>query len=589
MANSELIAEVIRQIKQPLWDNWYIQEKIGSGAYSAVYRVTAKRMSRTDVSAMKIEPLVPPDDIYPDEERRRRAVEERRQLAINESNIMFSLRNCPNIVAYQDEMVREFSIDGKFAGYYFLIRMEYLTGVSDLLKTRKFDLSEKNVRKLAADIGAGLKAAHDQNIIHRDVKPGNFFVSQDGTYKLGDFNISKRTSESGTFAGTNGYLAPEVYFARSSQYARYNSQADIYSFGISLYQMMNDMYMPFEKEMQLSDAIDKRMNGAPLPPPSNASPGFAKVILKACAYNTVNRYKSMDQFLKDLSGAGNSPVSSETTRSQATVLLEQDRPLPPVNPFAALAAQSGDRSETKSSGNKPRKRTVEKAESSINPVPIFAVLLLILAAAAVGLTIFLLSRSSSSDNDSSTGPMPITELDANLDSLSIGLYEDIEITDVTFPDTISRHGAENDVQLQTGYSMNSTLYALNDQLVITVNDDADEELQWDTPEDLKVSAKKDGDSYRITFNAERYLGRDAVCKVVFYGSEKGVYKEIQVNVTNDGPFQDQVVMRSADPDIISIYEENGGENYKIHSTGTATINWIYNGEIKFTKKIKVTD
>ena len=160
---------------------------------------------------------------------------------------MFSLRNCPNIVAYQDEMVRSSPLTANC-----LATLPHPHGVPDgsldLLKTRKFDLSEKNVRKLAADIGAGLKAAHDQNIIHRDVKPGNFFVSQDGTYKLGDFNISKRTSESGTFAGTNGYLAPEVYFARSSQYARYNSQADIYSFGISLYQMMNDMYMPLKRK-----------------------------------------------------------------------------------------------------------------------------------------------------------------------------------------------------------------------------------------------------------------------------------------------------------------------------------------------------
>ena len=137
--------------------------------------------------------------------------------------------------------------------------------------------------------------------------------------------------------------------------------------------------------------------------------------------------------------------------------------------------------------------------------------------------------------------------------------------------------------------MTSTLYATNDQLVITVNDDADEKLKWDAPEALIVSADKSGDDYNITFNAENYLGRDAVCKVVFYCDDQSVYKEIQVNITNDGPFQDEVMMRSSDPDIISIYEENGGQNYKINSAGTAVINWIYNGEIKYSKEVTVTD
>ncbi|MBQ6180746.1 MAG: serine/threonine-protein kinase [Ruminococcus sp.] len=592
MNSSDLIEVILKQLRQPLWDNWYIQEKIGSGSFSAVYRITAKRLSRTDVSAVKIEPLVPADDSYTDEARRRRLIEERRQLAVNESNIMFSLRDCPNIVSYQEEDLREFYIDGHFEGYCFLIRMEYLSCLSDLIKEKKFDFSEKNVRKVAADIGNGLLAAHDKGIIHRDLKPGNFFCDNRGVYKLGDFNISKKADISGTFAGTNGYLAPEVYLARSNAGARYGKQADIYSFGICLYQLMNDMYMPFEKELlSIEEAIDRRMSGAPLPPPQNASQQLARIILKACAFDPAQRYRTLRELLDDLNKAPESGTAFSGSRT--TLRLPQHQGFDSgANPFHKNApAAAKPRPEAPASRPMPqqeRKRTVVKPEKHINPVPVAAFLLTLIAVSAIGFTAYKLSGSEKSRSSGSTGGK-ITEISANMDMLSIGLHEDVDITSVTFPDSISRNAAELDSLLQTGYEMTSTLYATNDQLVITVNDDADEKLKWDAPEALIVSADKSGDDYNITFNAENYLGRDAVCKVVFYCDDQSVYKEIQVNITNDGPFQDEVMMRSSDPDIISIYEENGGQNYKINSAGTAVINWIYNGEIKYSKEVTVTD
>ena len=210
MKNSELIETILKQIKQPLWENWFIKEKIGTGAYSAVYKVTAQRMSRTDVSALKIEPIVPDPSLKLDEAGKKKYIEEHRALAVNESTIMYSLRSCPNIVSYEDEDIRQLMINGKLEGYYFLIRMEYLDCLSDLLKKRQYTLNEKNILRLACDIGRGIKAAHDLGIIHRDLKPGNFFIDSKGVYKLGDFNISKQTDSSKDIAGTKGYLAPEV-------------------------------------------------------------------------------------------------------------------------------------------------------------------------------------------------------------------------------------------------------------------------------------------------------------------------------------------------------------------------------------------
>ena len=59
MADNELIEAILRQIKQPLWDGWYIQEKLGTGTYSAVYKAIAQNHNRLDVAAVKIEPILP--------------------------------------------------------------------------------------------------------------------------------------------------------------------------------------------------------------------------------------------------------------------------------------------------------------------------------------------------------------------------------------------------------------------------------------------------------------------------------------------------------------------------------------------------
>ncbi len=300
MAVNELISIIEKQIEQPLWGNWYIKERIGGGAFSAVYRVEAKRMNRTDVSALKIEPITASNTLFTDEKRKRSFIEERKKYIDAESSIMYNLKGCPNIVAYEEEDLKEFYIDGKFEGYYFLIRMELLTCLSDVIRSGKMDFSEKHILELAKQIGRGIKAAHDIKVIHRDIKLDNFFISDDGTYKLGDFNVAKQSDRANTFAGTFGYLAPEIYRAKAGAASGYTRQADIYSFGICLYQLMNDLCFPLEKHMTQEEAFDRRMRGERLVKPVHASPGFSRIILKACAYDTRERYHTMNEMLVDI-------------------------------------------------------------------------------------------------------------------------------------------------------------------------------------------------------------------------------------------------------------------------------------------------
>ena len=311
------IHEIIKnQIKQPLWDNWYIKGELGRGATGVVYRIEARRENRTDVSALKVEPIIADESVYVDEVRRREYLERKRREAENETTIMYKLRSSPNIVLYEDESIKPLIVDNKQIGYYIMIRMEYLNCLQKLMKNRMFDASEKNVLKLAIDIGSGIKAAHELGVIHRDVKPGNFFVSDSGVYKLGDFNISKKSVSTRSFAGTEGYIAPEIYYARYGSDG-YTKQADIYSFGISLYCMMNNYQFPFGDMYLPEEAIERRMKGENLPRPKNASVAFAKVILKACAFNTADRYQNMTNMLRDLIAVRDgSPMTNEPIRAQ---------------------------------------------------------------------------------------------------------------------------------------------------------------------------------------------------------------------------------------------------------------------------------
>lgn len=72
METNELHNIILEQLlsKQPLWSNWMIGEKIGSGAYSSVYKITAERSGRVDTAAMKVEPIVPSENAMRDEERK---------------------------------------------------------------------------------------------------------------------------------------------------------------------------------------------------------------------------------------------------------------------------------------------------------------------------------------------------------------------------------------------------------------------------------------------------------------------------------------------------------------------------------------
>ena len=212
--------------------------------------------------------------------------------------------------------------------------MELLTPLPKAVK--KEMLSEEQVIRLGKDICRALILCEERNIIHRDIKPDNIMISRFGDFKLGDFGVARVQDHTtnATKMGTHGYAAPEVEHMQ-----KYGKEADIYSLGITLYWLLNNRRMPLLRADEIlngtkvSEAMVRRYNGEPLPPPRDGSEGLKAVVLKACAYDAKNRYRSaseMYQALEALSeehapgsyrsadGFGEVDSIQETTHSETT-------------------------------------------------------------------------------------------------------------------------------------------------------------------------------------------------------------------------------------------------------------------------------
>lgn len=163
--------------------------------------------------------------------------------------------------------------------------------------------SENDVVKIGLDIGKALIVCHKNDIIHRDIKPGNIFFDTHQNYKLGDFGIARiidNSQSANTTTGTRAYAAPEQFGKFSS--AGYDYRVDIYSLGLTMYELCNEGKLPFASNYYVNEeAIIQRISGKKIEKPQFASDGLCLVILKACAFRPDERYQAIEDFVKDLS------------------------------------------------------------------------------------------------------------------------------------------------------------------------------------------------------------------------------------------------------------------------------------------------
>ncbi len=290
--------EVIKKI----WPDWELIEKIGEGSFGKVYRAKREEVGNiTSYSAIKII-RIPQNTSEIDSVKSEVGLDEQSTTAyfkgfvddcVNEIKMMESLKGTQNIVSVEDYKVVPHENE---IGWTIYIRMELLT--SFVAHTKDKVLSEKEVIKLGIDMCNALEFCAKCNVMHRDIKPENIFISSFGIYKLGDFGIARKLEKSTTGMskkGTYNYMAPEIYNGKTS----YDFKSDIYSLGIVLYKLLNGNRLPLVDPrssnityQQMQDAFDKRMKGAVLPKPLNASDALSNVILTACAFNPEDRFSN---------------------------------------------------------------------------------------------------------------------------------------------------------------------------------------------------------------------------------------------------------------------------------------------------------
>ncbi len=286
-----------------------VVEEIGSGGFGTVYKVSKTNAAGEYIRALK-HMTIPTKKQYNDvlnsmggdyskaDDYFASVLKD----IVNEIRILSSLSESgiKNIVSYYENDIVETDSPKMYNIY---ILMEYLTPFTDYITERQ--ITVRDVIKLGKDILTALISCHEQNVIHRDIKDDNIFVSNDGAYKLGDFGVSKSLkdkSKAESIKGTPNYIAPEVYLGKE----KYDKTVDLYSLGIVLYKYLNYARNPFLPDYPAAyssadeeAAFEKRMSGAVPTLPCNAKNALGEVILKAVKPR-VERYNSASEFLAEL-------------------------------------------------------------------------------------------------------------------------------------------------------------------------------------------------------------------------------------------------------------------------------------------------
>ena len=260
-----------------LQGRYEILEKIGSGGMSVVYKAKCHTLNRlVAIKVLKEE--------FASDENFVSKFKMEAQAAARLSH--------PNIVNVYDVVDEE--------NLHYIV-MELIEGIT--LKNyieKKELLDSKEAIGIAIQVAQGIAAAHEQHIIHRDIKPQNMIISKDGKVKVADFGIaravSSQTVNSSAAVGSVHYISPEQ--ARGGYC---DERSDIYSFGITLYEMVTGR-VPFEGDNTVAVALAHLED--PVVPPGDDNPqvypGLEDIILKCTKKKPDRRYGSMEEVIHDL-------------------------------------------------------------------------------------------------------------------------------------------------------------------------------------------------------------------------------------------------------------------------------------------------
>ena len=269
-----------------LGNRYEIIEKVGNGGMATVYRAEDKVLKRNvAVKVLK-------DEFTTDEEFIKRFEIEAQSAA---------RLTHPNIVSIYDV--------GSEDNLYYIV-MELIRGktLKEIIVEERGPLPWKWSVNVAIQIASALEMAHKNNIIHRDIKPHNIIITEDGIAKVTDFGIAKAVSNStitafGTTIGSVHYFSPE--HARGGFT---DAKSDLYSLGVVMYEMVTGR-VPFDADTPVSVAL-KHMQEEPEEPIElnpNLPSAVNRIIMKALKKDTTLRYQTATDMLADLRQALKNP------------------------------------------------------------------------------------------------------------------------------------------------------------------------------------------------------------------------------------------------------------------------------------------
>lgn len=264
------------KIGMVIGDRYEVLEKIGTGGMSDVYKAKDHKLNR--LVAVKV--------LKQEFSENENFVSKFRVEAQSTAGLMH-----PNIVNVYDV--------GDEDGVNYIV-MELVDGIT--LKKyieKKSRLSVKEAVSIAIQVAMGLEAAHNNNIIHRDIKPQNIMISKEGKVKVTDFGIAKAATSNTITSNVMGsvhYTSPEQARGGYS-----DAKSDIYSLGITLFEMLTGR-VPFNGDTTVAIAIKHIQEELPTPADFNDEIPISveKIVLKCCQKSPDRRYQSASELIADL-------------------------------------------------------------------------------------------------------------------------------------------------------------------------------------------------------------------------------------------------------------------------------------------------
>lgn len=358
---------------EPFFGSWKIVRLIGEGTYGKVFEICRSEYGFEEKAALKIISIPASKSEYNsvltdcmDERSATEYFRNYMQEMIREISLMSKLKGNSYIVCYEDHEVKN---RAETVGWDIMIRMELLTPLNEYTR-EKGTLGKDEVIRLGIDICKALEICQKYDIIHRDIKPENIFVADYGNFKLGDFGIARiasQTSGASTRAGTNAYMAPEIYRGE-----HYGKTVDLYSLGLVLYRLLNDNRLPFMPQypaplrfQDRENAQAMRLSGASIPAPTHADPNLANVIAKACAYNAEDRFASatdmrlaLESVLQpEKTAIGTVPVACESSQPSSNTT---------PNPYSEASNESVEATISRFADGKAATAQQEDADKTVS-------------------------------------------------------------------------------------------------------------------------------------------------------------------------------------------------------------------------------